>query len=137
MAVQIIIFVLSILSLAGMGCDTPFRRAAGWSCSIFLQPFMAWTAYEQGQWGILLACVPFFFLSVRGFLKNVTMGTGCSIAVKWFKWEPRDLWLGLYWDKKVEHPYVFVPTTKEVTIKLYFCIVPCFPIIVTIKQTSP
>ena len=35
---------------------------------------------------------------------------------RWFYWEPRDMWIGLYWKR------------YPAAIDIYVCIVPCFPI---------
>lgn len=43
-------------------------------------------------------------------------------------WEPRDLWLGLYWD-------VTRLGASFQAIKLYLCIVPCLPLRVHYKRS--
>jgi hypothetical protein len=39
-------------------------------------------------------------------------------------WEPRDLWVGIYWTKRDYG-------TELKAFQLYVCILPCFPIILT------
>ena len=49
------------------------------------------------------------------------------------KYEPRDLWIGIYWTKARA-------TTLETDYEqytVYFCIIPCFPIIFTFKRNVP
>ena len=48
---------------------------------------------------------------------NVGDGKGYSrkLSVK-LLFEPRDIWVGIYWDKKDESIFV------------YICVVPCFPV---------
>lgn len=44
------------------------------------------------------------------------------------KWEPRDIWIGLYWTRPAE--YVGTPPHLR-SRSWYICIVPCLPIIVS------
>lgn len=37
------------------------------------------------------------------------------------KWEPRDLWVGLYWTRERNERNLWA---------LYLCLVPCFPIVI-------
>lgn len=40
--------------------------------------------------------------------------------------DPRDLWIGIYWDRK---RFIYRPTSKTITTTdVYVCVVPCFPI---------
>ena len=42
------------------------------------------------------------------------------------KFEPRDLWVGVYWDHQ---PYIWNPDGTEHTVfDLYVCLIPCFPL---------
>jgi len=48
------------------------------------------------------------------------------ILKAYIKWEPRDVWIGLYYDQihaKVDY------TERCITWRCYLCIIPCFPII--------
>jgi hypothetical protein len=47
-------------------------------------------------------------------------------------YEKRDLWIGVYWDTDI-HPET-AKTMFKVT-KVYICIVPCFPILLTFGRT--
>jgi len=44
------------------------------------------------------------------------------------QFEPRDLWIGIYWKKTTELPSRF--------LVLYICLVPTLPLVVTIKTGS-
>lgn len=47
---------------------------------------------------------------------------GLKWAVKCY-FEPRDIWLGVYWDRK--------PKTADPRLRwwdIYICLIPCFPI---------
>lgn len=52
------------------------------------------------------------------------------------KFEPRDLWVGVFWDIE-EFSWPHAPS-KEYSggykiLKIYICIIPCFPIIISKK----
>ncbi len=40
-------------------------------------------------------------------------------------WEPRDLWLGLFWKKP-----------EPGTVVLFLCVVPCLPVRITLSRGS-
>lgn len=42
-------------------------------------------------------------------------------------WEPRDLWIGAYWDHDIFKVKGEKHTAYE-TLTIYVCLVPCFPI---------
>lgn len=42
------------------------------------------------------------------------------------KFEPRDIWVGLYWKKEPRHPRV---CTCGYTVTFYLCLIPMLPII--------
>lgn len=44
--------------------------------------------------------------------------------------EPRDCWIGLYWDKRT---YDSIAFEREITLILYICFIPMFPLRITIK----
>lgn len=52
---------------------------------------------------------------------------GKRVAVKW---EPRDLWLGVYWDRTLA---LYPP---GYTLKVYVCLLPCLPIILTLGYVA-
>lgn len=47
--------------------------------------------------------------------------------------EPRDCWIGLYWDKKSYESIVY---GKAVHLILYVCFIPLFPLRITINLTK-
>jgi hypothetical protein len=49
------------------------------------------------------------------------------------KFEPRDIWIGLYWTKS--RATTLDTDTERTTF--YICIVPCFPIIFEVKRSIP
>lgn len=49
------------------------------------------------------------------------------------KYEPRDLWVGLYWTKA----RTTTLETDSEQYTLYACIIPCFPIIFTVTRRIP
>lgn len=45
------------------------------------------------------------------------------------KWEPRDVWIGLYWEGgKVE-------AIHTVAYRFFLCLIPLFPLILTMQRT--
>lgn len=50
-------------------------------------------------------------------------------------WEPRDLWLGIYWD----YTHWWEPAARRRVRRLtvYLCLVPCFPIRLTWRSGIP
>lgn len=49
------------------------------------------------------------------------------------KFEPRDLWVGLYWSKSRT---TTLYSDKE-HFTFYVCVVPCFPLIFTLSKNVP
>lgn len=48
------------------------------------------------------------------------------------RFDPRDLWVGIYWNNEVQDSDpLLLPRT---TFHLYVCVVPCFPIHLTWTQ---
>lgn len=47
------------------------------------------------------------------------------------KFEPRDIWIGLYWDK-IEETWL-TPVAKLCRYRFYLCVVPMLPIIWEMK----
>ncbi len=45
-------------------------------------------------------------------------------------WEPRDLWLGVYWDRPS-------PTGWSRALDVYICIVPCLPLLISYRRMLP
>ncbi len=53
------------------------------------------------------------------------------LSWQWGRWwidlvglyEPRDLWIGLYWDKAYFHP-----DSSYYGYHVYLCLIPCFPL---------
>lgn len=45
-------------------------------------------------------------------------------------WEPRDLWIGVFWEKS---PVGLV----DRSVKVYLCLVPCLPVLVTYDIRLP
>ena len=50
------------------------------------------------------------------------------------KYEPRDLWIGVYWDRAGRCTTL---ETDRQHYRVYLCVVPCFPIIFTISRNIP
>lgn len=49
----------------------------------------------------------------------------------YLKWEPRDLWVGLYWDRRIVDNGG--PIRLHV-LSLYFCLLPCLPLLVELRR---
>ena len=45
-------------------------------------------------------------------------------------WEPRDLWVGLCWTRD----YAPAATRAVSVVRLYLCLVPCVPIVVSVLR---
>ncbi len=69
------------------------------------------------RWKRELQLCRFYF--ERGKAGHGGSDNGISIKVIW---EPRDLWIGLYWDAARDH------------FKLYLCVLPCLPIRIHFKR---
>lgn len=50
------------------------------------------------------------------------------------KFEPRDLWIGIFWDRAGR---ITSLDSDRQQYHVYICIVPCFPIIFTISKKIP
>lgn len=48
------------------------------------------------------------------------------------KWEPRDIWIGVYWTPAVR---ITAFETDVQRYRFYVCIIPCLPIIFTVDKT--
>lgn len=58
-------------------------------------------------------------------------GGGLKRAFWWtLLWEPRDLWLGIYWDRPKG-------TGWSRALDVYVCVVPCLPVKLTFRQMLP
>ncbi len=51
----------------------------------------------------------------------------------WIMWEPRDLWVGVFWKQK---DYEFKSRTQRIT-DIYICFIPCIPIRLSIGRFLP
>lgn len=49
-------------------------------------------------------------------------------------WEPRDLWVGVYWDRPL--PLDIGYGFKLRTLFIYVCLVPCLPIKITLTRVK-
>lgn len=45
------------------------------------------------------------------------------VEVRWL-WEPRDLWVGVFWNRALDYLLVYV------------CLVPCLPLVVSIRKSA-
>lgn len=45
----------------------------------------------------------------------------------------QDLWIGLYWEK-VNFDYTFKNDYPTKTVRIWICIIPCFPIYIVFKK---
>jgi hypothetical protein len=50
------------------------------------------------------------------------------------KYEPRDLWVGIFWDRAGRTTTL---ETDRQHYRVYVCLVPCFPVIFTISRNIP
>lgn len=50
-------------------------------------------------------------------------------------WEPRDLWIGVYWDRPrpLDMGYGFMLRC----LHIYVCLVPCLPVKITLTRVKP
>ena len=57
----------------------------------------------------------------------MTLGRRWSVRVLW---EPRDLWIGIYWNHERHNGFI------TETLDIYVCLVPCLPIRFTREVTA-
>lgn len=50
------------------------------------------------------------------------------------KFEPRDLWVGIYWDRCGR---ITTLETDKQRYNIYICLIPCFPIIFSLWMNIP
>ena len=50
------------------------------------------------------------------------------------KFEPRDLWVGVYWDRAGR---VTTLETDQQYYRIYVCVIPCFPIEFEVRRKIP
>lgn len=50
------------------------------------------------------------------------------------KFEPRDMWIGIYWDR--QEVYLIESMSVRIEWAFYVCVIPCFPIIFTRTYTE-
>ncbi len=69
-----------------------------------------WLILEEGRkWGLRL-----FQLFIRSWRFSINI-----------KFEPRDLWIGIYWNRDV---WVDIAYERNIDLSIYICILPMIPI---------
>jgi len=57
-----------------------------------------------------------------------------NIQFECIKWEPRDIWLGVYWTRAVRITSLVEDIQRY---RVYVCLLPCLPIIFTFEREIP